>query len=214
MHWNRCSLIFCLIIALSYGCSSPKAIPEGWKKYTIEELSFYAPKGFSSNKDQMLFYKGSDTIRIITGKTNNLPLSLKESFMNAFNAYHYNKFFDKVMMDPKVKKIFRDSVQLIDIFPTEGRNIPGCPNCNVLAKLKFKKKVFDFPVQMSETDLKDHHCYMLMDQSTEKFKKLIYIASDHCGSSKTYIESIQGAYTIIFTGLYADDLAIAQSLRI
>ncbi|NNF36015.1 MAG: hypothetical protein HKN68_18040 [Saprospiraceae bacterium] len=214
MPWSRCSLLLLLLILFSFGCSTPKGIPEGWKKYDMEGLSFYAPGGFTSNKDLMLFYKGADTIRVVAGKNNNLPLSLEESFMNAFNAYHYNKFFDKVMMDPKVKKIFRDSVQLVDIFPTEGKNVTGCSNCNVLAKIKFKKKVFDFPVQMSETELNDHHCYMLLDQSNEKYKKLIYIASNHCGYSKTYVESKKSAYTIIFTGLYADDLAIAQTVKL
>lgn len=214
MHWSRYSLLFFLLMFLFNGCRVPKGIPQGWKKYNLDKLNFYAPDGFKSGKDKMLFIKGVDTIRVSHGKDNDLPLSLEESFMNAFNAYHYNKFFDKVMMDPKVKKIFRDSVQLIEIFPLKDKNDSGCSNCNVMAKLKFKKKVFDFPVQMSEKELHDDQCYKLLDQSTEKYQKIIYVARDGCGSSKAYIESLNGAYSFFFSGMYADDLAIAQSIKL
>ena len=77
------------------------------------------------------------------------PESLKNSFKNSFNTYFYKKFFDEIYFDEKLQKLFLDSVQILDVYPTINPITPmfKCDNCNALAELKFKKRLFKFPFQ-------------------------------------------------------------------
>jgi hypothetical protein len=159
-------------------------LPKGWKSHNFNSISWSCPSDFKniSNEQQSIFSNGIDTISILDKTKKPFPISLTHQFRNAFYAYHYNSFFDKVYLDSKVKKIFRDSVTILDVVPkTTGLDLMfSCENCNVVATLKFKKKVFYFPVQMADNvlELSSQFTFNLDDPNKTAFRSL---NEDHKG---------------------------------
>lgn len=81
------------------------------------------------------------------------PKTLEESFEASFRAYHYTKFFELTHIDPKVQKLFIDSVQLLKVHKSEAiadSTMFDCGTCNVSAELIFKQRTYFFPTTMNE----------------------------------------------------------------
>jgi len=82
------------------------------------------------------------------------PESLEYLYLKSFRGYHYRKFFKELHVEPKLHKIFLDSIQLIQVDTIADGKTQGmllsCNNCNVYADLKFKGKIFKYPLIISK----------------------------------------------------------------
>ena len=187
-----------MILILS--CGVNKDLPEEWKEYRHKSLSLKAPKGFVVNKineDHILLRKGKDTISIFIDNIPHYPIPLEMVFTQEFYAVHYNKFFDRVLLDPKVKKLFRDSVTIREVVVLEGPSDSiSCSNCNVVAKLEFKKSIFDFPAQMSDKALYDDRCHIFKSENNDQYEKLIFLSKGKCGTNGILLSSSTYRYLI------------------
>lgn len=85
------------------------------------------------------------------------PITPKEEFRRSFDTYHHIKFFEDRMIDPKVYKIFLDSVHVEDVrLKTDQDNLMfDCDPCNTVAQLTFMGDLYLYPVTFSEKQL-DH----------------------------------------------------------
>ncbi len=83
------------------------------------------------------------------------PLTRKEEFRNSFDAYHHIKYFKNRMVDPKVFKLFLDSVYVIDVRPKLDADqlLFECDPCNAIAEIEFKNDVSFYPFTMSKKQL-------------------------------------------------------------
>ena len=83
------------------------------------------------------------------------PLTRKEEFRQSFDAYHHIKYFKNRMVDPKVYKLFLDSVRIIDVRRKLAIDVLlfECDPCNAIAALEFKNDISLYPFSMSEKQL-------------------------------------------------------------
>jgi hypothetical protein len=83
------------------------------------------------------------------------PLTPKEEFTRAFDAYHHVKFFEDRMIDPKVFKIFLDSVKVVDVRRKKDTDnlMFTCDPCNTTAQLTFLGDTYYYPLTLSEDQL-------------------------------------------------------------
>ncbi|MEM9548130.1 MAG: hypothetical protein AAGA77_19270 [Bacteroidota bacterium] len=83
------------------------------------------------------------------------PLTTKEEFIQSFDTYHHTKLFENRMIDPKVYRIFLDSVKVINV---ERKNdshplLIKCDPCNAVAEMTFLGETYFYPFTMSEKQL-------------------------------------------------------------
>ena len=83
------------------------------------------------------------------------PITPKEEFRRSFDTYHHIKFFEYRMLDPKVYKIFLDSVDVIDVRRKDASDklFFDCQPCNATAEITFKRETYFFPFTLSEKQL-------------------------------------------------------------
>lgn len=90
------------------------------------------------------------------------PLTPKEEFTRAFDTYHHVKFFENRMIDPKVYRIFLDSVQVVEVRRKEDTDnlLFSCDPCNTIAQLVFLGDTYYYPLTLSENqlDMKGYSC--------------------------------------------------------
>jgi len=90
------------------------------------------------------------------GKYSNVgPITAKEEFRRSFDTYHHIKFFEFRMIDPKVYKIFLDSIQVIDVRrkKPDDKLFFDCDPCNTTAEITFMGETYYYPVTLSEDQL-------------------------------------------------------------
>ena len=218
MPWSQWKVSWIFVATILLSCGTKRELPTGWKTYQHQQLMWNGPAGFLlelSSSDHALLTNDTDTIEIFTHPDTNYPLPLKEAFQKEFFAVHYNKFADQVYMDPKVKAIFKDSVQIVEVMPLSRSTskIRPCNNCNVLAKIKFKQKIFDFPVQMSEKKLSDDRCHLFRNESSENYAKKIFLSKNDCGRTGAWIASKNDSYLIIIRGKNKNTESLLLSVR-
>ena len=190
-------LYFMLTFVFYQSCSTSLGLPKGWQFYKEGSFSFTATKGFEKGENYGLPYQvyvndQKDSIIIFYENNYPTPTPLEWSFRDAFNAYHFNKFFDQVFMDPKVKKIFRDSVQIMEVVPIPDIVAQNneCSNCNAVAKLKFKKKIFDYHYQVDNNKILMHQKYDFTLQDSGKMRSVTYFDKQRKGhAGKTVINN-------------------------
>lgn len=109
------------------------------------------------------------------------PESLKNSFTNSFNAYFYKKFFDELYFDEKLHKLFLDSVQIIDVYPSINPNTSmfKCDNCNALAELIFKKRMFKFPFQTNRKFIEEYDVYEIKYDTIGDYIKKSFLLKNY-----------------------------------
>lgn len=121
------------------------------------------------------------------------PLTPKEEFRRAFDTYHHIKFFENRMIDPKVYKIFLDSVVVINVRRKmdDDKLIFGCEPCNTSAEITFLGDTYLYPLTLSEKQL-GREGY---SSEFEKKGKLIhkYYRKDD-GTTGLYIAPEKNAY--------------------
>jgi len=149
-----------LLCSLFFACKSTKK-----DEVTGFENEYFGIKGISCiekiNPNAIDSYVGTLDCGCVTfnydyGRYSNPgPLTRKEEFRNAFDAYHHVKLFKNRMIDPKVNKLFLDSVQVKNVRPKlDTDNLMfDCETCNASAELTFKKDTYLFPFTMDEKQL-------------------------------------------------------------
>lgn len=85
------------------------------------------------------------------------PITPKEEFRRSFDTYHHIKFFEDRMIDPKVYKIFLDSVQVEEVREKSPKDklMFDCDPCNTVAALTFMGEQYLYPVTFSQKQLDD-----------------------------------------------------------
>ncbi len=76
------------------------------------------------------------------------PLTLKEEFILAFKGNYHAKFFEKIHIDPKVYRLFIDSVAVLGVerkTVNSEKMLLNCSVCNMEAKLLFRGNVYYYP---------------------------------------------------------------------
>jgi len=170
-----CSIF--LLCSLFFACKSIKK-----DEVTGFENEYFGIKGIpcieSVNPDAFDSYVGTLDCGCVTfnydyGRYSNPgPLTRKEEFRNAFDTYHHIKFFKNRMIDPKVNKLFLDSVQVIDVrrkLKTD-KLMFDCETCNASAELTFKKDTYLFPFTINEKQLDKEENISFSDKGTLQYK--------------------------------------------
>lgn len=85
------------------------------------------------------------------------PLTPEEEFTRSFDTYHHKKFFENRMIDPKVYKIFLDSVQIVDVRRKKATDplLFACDPCNAVSELTFLGDTYFYPHTLSDKQLDD-----------------------------------------------------------
>lgn len=87
------------------------------------------------------------------------PESVHDYLWKTFRSYHYLNFFDKIHIDKKVQKLFRDSL-IFEKFETlpEGKS-KDCKSCNYRLHITFKGYTYTHDVSVNsqlESELKQN----------------------------------------------------------
>jgi hypothetical protein len=121
------------------------------------------------------------------------PLTRKEEFRRAFDTYHHIKFFEDRMIDPKVHKLFLDSVTVVDVrhkMPNDELMI-DCSTCNATAVLTFKRDTYLYPFTMSVEQLdNDEQEILFIDKKPNQYKYY----TDSNGKPALYVTPIQNRF--------------------
>ncbi|MGK0317190.1 MAG: hypothetical protein ACI86M_003431 [Saprospiraceae bacterium] len=121
------------------------------------------------------------------------PLTRKEEFRQSFDAYHHIKYFKNRMVDPKVNKLFLDSVRVIDVRRKLDTDLLlfECDPCNAAAVLEFKNDITVFPFTISEKQLDKEE----LEVSFQERGNLQYkYYTDSEGESAMYVTPIQNRF--------------------
>ncbi len=136
----------------------------------------------SEDADHITYTHKKDTLTIFQHPHSiNFPLPPKWQFKNAFNAVFYNDFFDRIYLDDKVKRIFKDSVAVDTVIRKNqfnGSLMFDCDPCNVVGQLQFKGSKFYYPATLGTTIEETIHRYLfdIIDEET-----YVFTAADHMG---------------------------------
>ena len=181
--------------------------------YSCRTVKKDTPKGFENdyfgiksidcvemlNPDAVDSYVGTLDCGCVTfnydyGKYSNPgPLTKKEEFRNSFDAYHHIKYFKNRMVDPKVNKLFLDSVLIIDVRRKLESDLLlfECDPCNATAVLEFKNDITFFPFTMNKKQL-DKEELGISFQEKGKLQYKYY--SDGEGEPAMYVTPIQNRF--------------------
>lgn len=145
-------IIYPIVIAcIFYNCSSSK-VGESVKQISWNDHQFIIPSKLKVQYSDSIIILTTDKDTLWVGDQEMIhPISPYESYFNSFYAYHYNNFLDKVYIDKKVKKIFRDSITILSLNKLESSDKKGdCIACNFLVEYKFKDGIFYESVQLND----------------------------------------------------------------
>lgn len=105
------------------------------------------------------------------------PVTEEESFILAFNANYYAKFFEIIHIEAKLNRLFRDSVTLVYVADKskEDKVIFQCLPCNKVAKIKFRGRsyLYPFPSLGAETNASS---YQISTDTTSGLIRKIFIS--------------------------------------
>ena len=105
------------------------------------------------------------------------PLTVTEEFQNAFKGNYYSKFFEKIHIDSKLYRVFRDSVLITSVTESNLISQPlfHCSTCNKTATLQFRNRSYHYPFYWPESSYKSHQYQILVD-SVDGYQRKIWIA--------------------------------------
>ncbi len=120
------------------------------------------------------------------------PRTTKEEFRKAFDTYHHTKFFEN-MLDPKVHKIFLDSVEVIQVRRKKETDplMNDCSTCNATAVLTFMDDTYFYPFTLSEKQLDQDESNIEFSINGQYSHKLY---KDADGKSGLYITPVQNRF--------------------
>jgi hypothetical protein len=108
-------------------------------------------------KEEPLFYK----------------LSMEEYVINSFHNYHYAKFFDKIFLDAKLHKLYRDSITISSVKKIIKGEDPNCKSCNLEATVTFREYNLPYGLNIPEDQIASFQEKMKLEYSD--FKMFYYI---------------------------------------
>jgi hypothetical protein len=146
------------------------------------------------------------------------PLTRKEEFRNSFDAYHHIKYFKNMMVDPKVVKLFLDSVQIIDVRHKLDSDLLlfECDPCNAVAELEFKNDISFYPFTMSKNQLnREESEIYFKDRGKLRYKYY----SDSESEPAVYVTPIQNRFkkknslSLTIANSACDSIKVTQILQ-
>lgn len=120
------------------------------------------------------------------------PLTLKEAFEKNFRGYFYNSFFEKLNFDPKVYRVFIDSVDILEVVPkmqNTNKLLFECVPCNAVAKLNFKNTDFYFPYTANADYFTISEKYDISYDEVDGYQRKIYISKEGKDSGLLLVEN-------------------------
>jgi len=149
---------FCIILGLTFllgSCKTSKNIDQNLAvPITIDGYKYKvipSPDGIDSKVGTIDC--GDVQFDYDYGKySNSGPITPIEEFRRMFDTYHHIKFFEMKMIDPKVNKLFLDSVKIIDVREKleDDTLLFECEPCNATAVFTFKKQTNYYPFTLSK----------------------------------------------------------------
>jgi hypothetical protein len=105
------------------------------------------------------------------------PLTVTEEFQNAFKGNYYSKFFEKIHIDSKLYRVFRDSVLITSITAANVISKPlfQCTACNKFATLQFRNRTYHYPFYWPESSDKSQQ-YQITVDSVDGYQRKIWVA--------------------------------------
>ncbi|MDF1696456.1 MAG: hypothetical protein P1U56_11510 [Saprospiraceae bacterium] len=153
-------LLFIIIGLAIYSCKSNKSMQDsGFKNDFMGISALSCSEEINPNAiDSKVGTINCTDITMVYdyGKFSNAgPLTPIEEFTRSFDTYHHIKFFEDRMIDPKVYKIFLDSVEIntVRLKTQEDKLMFPCTPCNTTAELTFMGETYLFPTTLSESQL-------------------------------------------------------------
>lgn len=118
------------------------------------------------------------------------PKTLRDYFTKSFYAVHYDRLFNKLNIDQRLRESFKDSVDIIDVVntPADDPIIP-CEGCLSYAILRFKNADLQFPFQGPKSYESIYQSYEISFEDEGHYIKKIYLAKDHTLVSGAYVYS-------------------------
>lgn len=138
------------------------------------------------------------TFFLTTAKRDDEPLTVEEEFENAFKGNYYAKFFEKIHIDSKLYKLFRDSVSLLTVTDTNQLVKPlfNCSACNKLATLKFRNREYCFPFYWSSSE--NQGLFTIHMDTLVNYKRKIWIANQDDKPSGVTIRYADKNFVTVF----------------
>lgn len=124
--------------------------------------------GVCTCKKDTLLYTGAKDVSLEN-------LSPAVDFYIGFKTIHFEKFFDQIYFDKKLRYAYRDSVFVTNIHESNERiqGIYPCKNCDVMVEFTFLSNTYFMP-------------YTFSDELEEKFNAFVY----HEKRTPNYFHSI------------------------
>ena len=164
MNWNirpKITFILFILIGISFhSCKTKNALAiDGFQNeyFGIKGLQCTETKNPNAIDSKIGTLEcGNISFTYDYGKYSNPgPITPKEAFRRTFDTYHHIKFFEYRMIDPKVYKIFLDSVEVVNV-RRKTRSDKGffeCEPCNTTAEITFMGDTYFYPLTLSENHL-------------------------------------------------------------
>jgi len=120
------------------------------------------------------------------------PETMKEEFRRSFDVYHHTKFFEN-KIDPKVNKLFLDSVHVIEVRRKlkDDPLMTECETCSATAVLTFMGDTYFYPFTLSEKQLNRDESNIKFSIKGENSHKIYHNENELTG---LYITPIQNRF--------------------
>ncbi|MFZ1749645.1 MAG: hypothetical protein WAU01_05620 [Saprospiraceae bacterium] len=151
------------------------------------------------------------------------PFTELEEFRLAFKGNYFAKFFEKIYIDSKLYRMFRDSVEVLHVtsksdFLKDG--LFDCSVCDRVGVLSFRGRLYYYPYYIPK-NIDELNSYQILTDTVDVYYRKIYIATFDSLSSGLYIKQIQAAdsgfqmsITTNHHGDHAKTLELLKSVRI
>jgi hypothetical protein len=134
--------------------------------------------GVCTCKKDSLFYTSADN-----GMLENLSPTV--DFYIGFKSIHFEKFFDQIYFDKKLRYAYRDSVFVTDIFePNDSISaVYPCKNCNAMIQFKFLSSTYIMPYTFTDKMNERINNYHFYEKKSENFFHSTFISKNNQGKS-------------------------------
>ena len=172
-------------ISCFYLCACAIKRPQNVSNLAIGDILFSLPAECSIDRDiKNLQQSGSFSCigqhfyYSFGVEENAAPLTLKEEFSNAFKGKYHSTFFDKIYIDTKVHRFFRDSVKIIEVGKISEYNdqlLMTCSVCNGVAKLIFRGKLYYYPYYIDHSSDKNS-LYIIESDTLNGYNRKVWLS--------------------------------------
>ena len=178
MKESRILLLFVVLALGLYSCGSKKELPSYDLDFTLQgEVENLILSANSSNPyDQLKLKDGTVLSYHYSKSADRGPSLLEEIARSKFNFVEHRPFFENGLIDPKVYKIFLDSVEIIDVLPISKSDtlLYECEACPSILKVKFFGEDYTIPSSVSKKVLEADYSSIEKVTDEEYYYKYYY----------------------------------------